>query len=66
MEGGQGEHLSPEEGVQGRYEPVAPGPPIAESSSASVRKDEQRAVSGPNEEIQPALRDDLDEISHAI
>lgn len=60
------EQLSSEEGIQGRYEPAAPGPLIAESSSAAVRRGKQRGVSGPNQEIHPALRNDADVISHAI
>ncbi len=66
VEDGQGEQLSPEEGIQGRYEPAASGPLIAESSSAAVMRGKQRAVSGPNQEIHPALRNDQDLISHAI
>ena len=66
VEDGLGEQLSREEGIRGRYEQTAPGSPIAESSSAAVRRGNQRAVNGPDEEIHPALRDDPDVISHAI
>ena len=66
VEDGQGEQLSSEEGIQGRYEPASPGPLIAGSSSAPVRRGRQSAVSAPNQDVHPALRNDPDVISHAI
>ena len=66
MEDGRGEQMSPEEGMQGLYEQVVPSFPTGESSLAAQRRAKQRTVNVPQEDIHPALRDDPDEVSHAI
>ena len=66
MEEGPGEQVSREESVRRRYDQAAPVSLGLESSSSAVRRGKQRAASGPDEEIHPALRDDPDGISHAV
>ena len=66
VEDSPGEQVSREEGIRRRYDQAAPVAPGVESSSGAVRRGKQRAVSGPDEEIHPALRDDPDVISHAV
>ena len=57
---------SRQDAMQRQYEQAALGSPTAESSSAAVRRGEQRAVNGPGGETHPALRNDPDLISHAL